>query len=276
MRRAVAAPYMEHLGVLYSPVTLAEVRNWLGSALSHTAQGAPRSSGVIILAVLVGIAALSTLVARILPSKAITPAPLSPLRFCAAAALPAVPAGIAVLAFGGPMLDVVAFGSLAVFLGVWGAAGLGALWLLGRKPQWPDMRGVLLVVVFGLGVFALALDRYSAAFVPVGPRVPLMAALLLGTVPFMLADRLLVSRATLWQRALARVMPISVLLGLMVAWPSELGLLFTVLPVLALFYGVYGTMGHAVAVRVGPEAAGAGLGICLAWALAASTPLFAG
>ena len=103
-----------------------------------------------------------------------------------------------------------------------------------------------------------------------------MAMLCAGTIPFMLADRLLVAQAPLWQRVLARVFPVAVLSFAMVSFDSDLGLLFTVIPVLVLFYLVFGTMGRAIAQRSGPGTAGLALGVILAWSIAASTPLFAG
>ena len=101
-----------------------------------------------------------------------------------------------------------------------------------------------------------------------------MGVLLLGTVPFMLADRILMERAALWQRILARAVPVVALSAGMILFSQSLGLLFTVLPVMVLFYLVYGTMARAVALRQGPETAGIGAGIVLAWSIAASSPLF--
>ncbi len=125
-------------------------------------------------------------------------------------------------------------------------------------------------------LFAFALDRYGAAFVPIGSRVTLMLVLILACVPFALADRLLVRGAALWQRVLARIVPIAALTLCMFFAPEQLGLLFTVLPVMVLFYVVYGTMARFVALRQGPETAALALGILLAWSIAASTPLFIG
>ena len=138
-----------------------------------------------------------------------------------------------------------------------------------------QMAGTALVAIWGLAVFALALDRYGAAFLPAGQRAAVMGLLLLVAVPFMLADRVLLADAPLWRRALARILAVVVLAAVMVANPGGLGLHFTAIPVLALFYIAFGTMGRAVARRSGPEAAGLGLAICLAWAFAASLPMFA-
>lgn len=62
----------------------------------------------------------------------------------------------------------------------------------------------------------------------------------------------------------------------MIVSPTEVGLVFTVLPVMVLYWLVYGTMATWAARRSGPVGAGIGAGIILAWAIAASTPLFQG
>jgi hypothetical protein len=275
-RRAVYAPLTEHLAVLYSPTTLQETRDWLASAVGPTPSGQPRSQGLAILAVLAGVAALSTWFARVLPRQPRLDVVLTPARFLAIAVLPAIPAmGVAALV-GGTVQGVAAFGNLIAFFAVWGAVSLILQRYWGLRWSGFDPMGFLLLLVIGLGVFAVALDRYGAAFLPVGPRAGLMGLLLIGTLPFMLADRMLVAGAPIWRRITARIIPVAALMALMIVGPMHLGLLFTVLPVLVLFYCVYGTMGHAVAARSGPETAGIALGICLAWAIAASTPLFAG
>jgi len=103
-----------------------------------------------------------------------------------------------------------------------------------------------------------------------------MAWLCLGTIPFMLADSTLIRVRAIWQRWLARLVPTAALLAAMLLAPEKLGLMFTVIPVLVLFYLIYGMMGRWVALRAGPMSAGLGLGIILAWSIAATTPLFAG
>jgi len=60
----------------------------------------------------------------------------------------------------------------------------------------------------------------------------------------------------------------------MVGNAASLGLSFTALPVLVLFWLIYGTATQWIVVARGRRA-GVALGIWLAWALAASTPLFA-
>lgn len=130
------------------------------------------------------------------------------------------------------------------------------------------------MVAWGLGAFALALDRYGAAFVPTGPRAILFLSLLPGMLLFGLADRHMVRGRGLLARIGLRVPFLLALVLAMTVHPAELGLTFTVLPVLVLFWAVYGTMARWVEERSGPNGAGLGSGIVLAWAIAASTPLF--
>ncbi|WP_371225321.1 alpha/beta fold hydrolase [Roseovarius sp. 2305UL8-3] len=272
-RRAAMAPMTEHLGVLYSPVTLAETRNWLAEALDHDLRGDARVTGRAIPGLLISLVILGAWAAQAVPQQRMTIPYLSTGRFLVALIAPVVPAMGGAVGMGGALLGLAAFGHLMVFFLVWGVVGLVILARFGRAPDRIDPVGLLMVLGLCL-VFSLAMDRYWAAFLPAGQRLQLMALLLLGTVPFLMADRLLVADATLWQRVLARVVPLAALTGLMIGWPEQFGLLFTVLPVLVLFYLVFGTMGRFVAKRAGSEAVGLGLGIVLAWSIAASTPLF--
>ncbi len=68
---------------------------------------------------------------------------------------------------------------------------------------------------------------------------------------------------------------LAALTGAMILAPTQLGLVFTVLPVLVLFWLVYGTMARWTE-RSGAAGAGIATGLILAWSVAASTPLFMG
>ena len=274
-RRAVAAPRVEHVGVLYSPTTLRETRDWLTAALDAGRAAPPAVTGPWIVALLAALVALAW------PAAALSPRAPQPLArpidartFALLVLVPPVPAaGAAILVHGG-IEGFDGFARLAAFFGVWGAAQLLVLSLRGWRFAGVHIGGVGLLLVIGLS-FAYALDHYGASFVPSGERGALVARLALGTVPFMLADMTLARTPALWQRAVARLAALATFTAAIAAVPGELGLVFTVLPVLALFYVVYGLMGRWVALRDGPMSAGLALGILLAWAVAASTPLFA-
>lgn len=284
-RRAVAAPNVEHVGVLYSPTTLTEARDWIAAATGMAAGGPVVAIGPALLGLMAGAVIaflpLSTLAGPVLPPP---PQPSS-LRFLVPLTLPVLPAAGAMLAVAGvgPVAGVLpsagagiaaGFVPLAAFLGVWGVVQLAVLVHGGWRPRRLRWRGLALLVVWGL-VFALVLDRAGSSFVPTGPRVELMVLLLLGTLPFALADAALAFGAPLWRRLLARFVVLVVLAATMFAAPRTLGLIFTVLPVLVLFWLVYGSFGRWIARRAGATTAAIGSALALAWALAASTPLFA-
>lgn len=274
-RRAVYTPNTEHVAVLFAPATLEETRAWIEAALGGRGAGQTMPRGIHILALLVGLVVLTAPLARLLPQKA-PEADVSGRTMALALALPIVPASLAAIYPGGSLFGSAAFGSLFWFFAVWGLVACAVLHRAGYRFRLPDPRGVAMLLLWALGVFAVVLDRYGAAFLPTGPRFALMLALSVASLPFMLADRVVLHRAPVWLRAIARVLPILALFGCMVFYPQNLGLLFTVLPVMMLFYLVYGTMGHVVARRLGPETAAVPLAVILGWSIAASTPLFAG
>jgi hypothetical protein len=274
VRRAVAIPATEHVAVLYAEATLSEIRNWLAMIAAPREGVAVEGHGPVIAGVLALVVAVFVAVLRAVAEPRAMPGRLPTRRFLFAALLPFA-AAFALSYPATSVLGLAGFGALALWFGSAGAFGLALLWRDGRRPEGFSWRGLCLLGGGGL-VFALALDRYGAAFLPTGPRLGLLALLLPATVAYTLYDRLLVAGAALWQRALARGVSLVALLVVMLARPEVLGLLFTVLPVLLLFFCVYGTMVHGVARRYGIATAGLGGGLWLAWSIAASTPLFAG
>ncbi|MEM6937721.1 MAG: hypothetical protein AAF552_14775, partial [Pseudomonadota bacterium] len=152
---------------------------------------------------------------------------------------------------------------------------LGAPWSSLRKLS---LWGTALLVVWGIGAFGFALDRYAASFFPTAERLPLIGVLTLGTVPFMVSDSAITQagRANIWRRVGARVPFFASLVAAAALDPERLTFVLIVLPVIVLFFVVQGLMGRWVGQRSGAAAAGLGLGLCLAWALGVSFPLFAG
>lgn len=264
-RRAVSVPWVGHVGVLWSTATLTEITAWLGG------DAAPVTTGKWIAALLVSVLILFRFLVRLLPVTAPSRRP-GIGRAALAAFVAALGAG-GVAMTGAPLVGVAGFGALGLAFGVWGILVLLILRIPPRLSG-PDLCAGLLLVAWGLGVFALALDRYGAAFLPTGPRVSLALLLLPATLVFALADRILVHRRGLFARIALRIPFLVAVTLAMIVSPKELGLVFTVLPVMLLYWLVYGTMAMWVANRTGPMGAGLGAGIILAWAIAASTPLF--
>ena len=273
-RRAVAAPWVGHVGVLWSPAALAEARDWIAAAASLPGGGPVARTGPWIAGLLGAILLLSWPLARLLPAgDPARPALLGPRRLAVALVLPALAAAAAALAVPTAVIGLRGAAGLAAFLLVLGAGQLVLLRRWGVPWGRPDALGSAALLVWA-AVFAFALDRYGASFAPAGPRWALMALLAPGAVLVAVADGALTRGAPPWRTVLVRAVPLVALLVAMLAAPERLGLQFTALPVWALFWAVFGTMAGRIAARRGPGAPRAALGLVLAWSLAASLPLF--
>lgn len=279
-RRAVVAPHVEHVGVLYSATALREARDWLDAAFMRDTDSSVPQRGGWIAVLLVATVALGWPLARSLPQSTPPQAVMGRRAFWAAVILPALATPLVLAPFELSFLPVLVADYLAVHLGVYGLLTLGFCWRFGlMRGQFPArafwIAGV--VALFGIALFGGVLDRYVASFVPHAGRVPVIAGLALGAVPFMLGDALLCEggRAALWRVLAARIAFLASL-ALAVALDFE-GLFFLVIimPVIVLFFLLFGTMGGWVGRRTGlPAAAGLGLGLVLAWSLGVSFPMF--
>ncbi|TFL18067.1 alpha/beta fold hydrolase [Jannaschia formosa] len=273
VRRAAAAPWVGHVGVLYAPSALREARDWIAGALGTGARGAPPATALWLMLLLGSLVALARPLAA--PFGPPRPAPPScPRRLALVALLAPVAPAIAAAAVIPDLGGLRAFAPLAAFLTVWGGVQGAVLWRAGRRLPAPSGAAATVLAVWAFGAFALALDRYGASFLPWGPRLPVAAMLLPGALLFVWADALLTQGAGLLLRLVARGLPLLALLGAMFLDPI-LGVAFTVLPVTVLFWLVFGTVAQWMARNTGAGTPVPVLGAMLAWALAASTPLIA-
>ncbi len=281
MRRAVVAPYVEHVGVLYSPTMLEAARNWLDLIYDRQSITPVAATGPWIMLLLGAVVILFRPICALIPQTAgATVAEPGTRRFVVATFVPMLAAPLIAHALHLRFLPVLVADYLMLHLAVFGiiqlvVLGWGRGWV---RPAFGRVQAmcVALLVVWGIAVFGLFLDRYAASFMPTAQRLLIIGVLALGTVPFMVADAFATGggRGRLWRRVLSRV---AVLVSLMLAAlsdPQELGFILIIFPVLVLFFAVYGSMGRWLAQRAGALAAGLGLGIVLAWSLGVSFPLF--
>jgi hypothetical protein len=173
-----------------------------------------------------------------------------------------------------PFLPVLVADYLMAHLAVYGALQL----LILRRYIGKNLSigAVLLLAIWGISVFGFAMDRYVASFAPNAARLMIIALLCVGTVPFMVADSVLTGSGggRLWRRVVARLVLLMSLAGAAMLDPERLMFLFIILPVLLLFFLMHGLMGRWIGQRSGAVTAGIGLGLCLAWSLGVSFPLF--
>jgi len=289
VRRAVVAPMVEHVGVLYSQTSLREAQAWLDQAFGRHPGDVPETGiGGWIALLLAGIVLLGWPLARLLPrirdTTALLAASATPCEpaisiptFLIAGIVPALVTPLGLSLVDTRWLPVLVADYLAAHFLVYGLLVLVILWARGvRFGPWSPLATVALVV-FGLGVFGLALDRYVASFVPHLGRLPILAAMAVGAVPFMVGDAVLTEGgfAVFWRRLVARLL-IFVSLALAVALDFErLFFLIIAMPVILGFFLIFGLMGRWVGRRTGSAlASGIALGLILAWSLGVTFPMF--
>ncbi|HIC82012.1 MAG TPA: alpha/beta fold hydrolase [Kiloniellaceae bacterium] len=282
VRRAAVAPRVEHVGVLYSAAALEEALVWIDAALGRVSERRVAATGPWIALLLGSLLALAWPLAALLPEA---PNPRDrrpqglPLRsYAMAVLLPAVLTPLLLYPLSLQILPVLVADYLLLHLLVYGLIGLAVLRWRGVRFGPLALLPLVALLAFGLGVFGVALDRYAASFLPHAGRLPIILALTLGAVPFMLADSLVTEagRAPIWRALTARAAFLASL-GLAVALDFErLFFLLLIVPVIVLFFLVFGLMGRWVGRRsAAPLACGLGLGAILAWALGVSFPLVA-
>jgi pimeloyl-ACP methyl ester carboxylesterase len=275
IRRAVVAPGVEHVGVLFSLTAIREAVRWLDTTFGQTSTEVVAPTGLWIILLLGGIVMLLRPLASRLPPVAVAPDPLPAKRFWLALLVPAALVPLVGTMLYRPFMPVLVADYLVAHLAAYallqglilGKAALPRTW------SWPAFT---LLVVWGIGVFGLAMDRYAASFVPNTERLVIILILCFGTIPFMVADSVLTGagRGSFRRRVAARIVLLASLAGAAMLDPPRLMFLFIILPVMVLFFLVHGLMGRWIGQRSGAITAGLGLGLCLAWALGVSFPLF--
>ncbi len=280
-RRVVFAPSVEHVGVLYSGTALREARAWLDASFGRESAGDVPLRGGWIALLLVGVVALGWPLSQLLPKGTRLPPRLPLGRFLAAALLPALAVPLILWPVETRILPVLVADYLAVHMALYGALTLLLLsrWQ-GLGDEFPPSVFLigLAVAFFGIALFGGALDRYVASFFPHGGRAWVIVGLMLGAVPFMLGDALLTEggRAPFWRVLLVRAAFLASLAAAVALDFQRLFFLVIILPVIVLFFLLFGMMAGWVGRRTGlPAAAGLGLGFVLAWALGVTFPMFA-
>jgi hypothetical protein len=276
-RRTAVAPGVEHVSVLYSATALREARDWLDAVFGRSSTGPVAATGPWIVLLLAGIVLLAWPLSGLLPRVG-APAPRLDLRtFLVAVLVPAVLTPPLLTLVDTRFLPVLVADYLAVHLFVFGMLSLAILAWNGVRFRPIAWLPAITLAAYGIFVFGGALDRYVASFVPTAARLPIIAAIAVGAVPYMVADSLAVDggRAPYWRVFVARGAFLASL-GAAVAFDfKRLFFLLIIIPVIILFFVIFGLMGGWAGRRtMAPVSVGIGLGLVLAWSLGVSFPMF--
>ncbi len=288
-RRAVLAPGVEHVGVLFSRTALAETRAWLDASFGRRpASGRIDVRGPWVALWLVCALGLGWALAPLLPRLAPEAPPArrrwretAPLALLPAVATPPLawmlPAGLIPVA--APVADYLALHFLIYGLLTAGLLGLAGGWRGWRAPPLSRLAAASAAYLgFALVVVFLPADRYLTSFLPPVHRLPLLAVLALCLAPYALADEALARRVL--PRGGYFVTKVCFLGSLALAIgldPPRLFFLAILLPVmLAVFtiFGLFSRWSFGATGIVLPAALGNA--VLFAWALGVTFPLLGG
>jgi len=298
-RRAVFAPGVEHVGVLYSPRALGETVDWLNRAFERSTNartGHIDGRGPAILLLFAGLVLLAWPLARLLPRVAEPARGLNPRwrELLPAAVVPALATPLLLVAFPADFLGVLVGGYLAVHFALYGLITAGfCVWLRRRRGPGAESagnrrrRGSLIVALvaaaaatlYAAGAFGLALDRFFTSFAVTAPRVPLLALMLGGTLAYFLADEWL-TRGPDVPRGAHLLTRVSFLLSLGIAVAlsfDELFFLLIIAVVIIPYFLIYGLIGGWVYRATGdPRVSALPSAVAFGWALAVVFPQLSG
>jgi len=295
-RRAAFSPNVEHVGVLYSRASMSEALAWLDASFDITRAGTPYldSRGLFIILLLAGSVALArplfAWLPIVTPHRAGASLPWRQLWPCLL--LPAIFTPLVLRVVPTHFLPVLVGDYLAAHFAIYGLlTAITLFWIkrrqaisLARTGLAKPAPGALIpatagFVAFGFVFLVWPVDTYVTSFVPGSWRLPLVLAMLVGTLAFFTSDEWL-TRGAGAARGGYFASKIAFLLSLAGAVALDFERLFflvIIVPVIAIFFVVYGLLSRWAYARTGHPLVGAiGNAIAFAWAIGVTFPLLAG
>ncbi len=303
-RRAFLSPGVEHIGVLYSSATLEATLDWLSEAFGRPMTGPAFIDerglwlGLLIAGLVLLAWPLSLVLARFALGSGpavsstqdevvshrwigwrgaamlvIAPAVLTPLI------LWPVPTHFLPILLGDYLMVHCALYGVLTGIGLVLAGRLLRRPVSGRAPRSVLTRRVAVVFLataYALLALGLPLDRYAFNLWPEPARLPLVLALLAGTLPWFLADEWL-TRARGAPRGAYVASKLAFLVSLVLAIaldPQRLFFLVIIVPLILLLFVIHGLYSRWIAQSTGqPTIAAVANAVVFAWFIAVTFPL---
>jgi len=257
-RRATLSPSVEHIGVLYSAHTLGESLAWLDTAFGRPPALHPfiDARGPWLGLLLFGVVALAWPLSKLLPrvgrSAPRTPATLPRpgwrawRRQSLLAVAPAVLTPLLLWKLPTDFLPLLLGDYLALHFALYGVLTLaGLIWAGRRVPRANGLAlglAIALAAAWALLAIGIPVDRYVFNVRPEAMRLPLIAALCAGTLPYFLADEWLTRDAGAAPGAyfVTKLCFLLSLVGAIALNPQRLFFLAIIVPAILLLFVVYG------------------------------------
>jgi Serine aminopeptidase, S33 len=288
-RRLVLARGVEHIGVLYSHDSLEQSLRWMNGAFGRTQTGFVDSRGRWLGLVFLGIIALAWPPSALLPVATETPvgANLAWWPLLLAAFTPAILTPLILWKVPTDFLPILLGDYLALHFLLYGALTLALLrYSRGRRSgqhaaavSWKAIAiAALAVAVYDIVAFGLPIDTYIFSFAPIPARIPPMAAIACGTLPYFIADECL-TRGTDARRGAYVLTKFCFLLSLAIAVmlnPMKLFFLVIIVPAILLLFLAFGLISRwSYAATRHPLPGALASAAVFAWAIAVTFPMIA-
>ncbi len=282
-RRSTLSGGVEHIGVLFSRQSLVETLDWLNQAFGRHGDGWVDARGPWLGLLYLGLVALAWPLSALLPRVAAVPlgAGLGWRSLLPLAVLPALLVPLILWRLPTDFLPSLLGDYLTVHYAVYGLLTATGLLLLrrpiaGRFRAAPFLAATALVAGYCILAVGVPIDRYVTSFLlPLG-RVPIMGAVLVGTLLYSVGDEWATRGPGARRGAYAATKACFVLsLVLAIALnPARLFFLVIIVPVILLFLVVYGLFSGWAYRRTGhPLVGAAAVALAFAWAIAATFPV---
>ena len=286
-RRSTLSGGVEHIGVLFSRQSLEEALAWLNQAFGRLAEGEGDgwvdARGPWLGLLYLGIIALAWPLSGLLPRVVVAPerAGLNWRTLLPFALLPALLTPLVLWKLPTDFLPSLLGDYLTVHYAVYGLLTAMGLWLLrrpmaGRPPALPFVAATVLVAGYCILAIGLPIDRYVTSFLLPPGRVPIMLAVLAGTLTYSVADEWLTrGPGARWGAyAVTKACFVASLVLAIALNPPRLFFLIIIVPVILLFLVVYGLFSGWAYRRTGHPLVGAvAIALAFAWAITATFPV---
>ena len=286
-RKLALARGVEHIGVLYSHDSMTEALRWINAAFGKQTEVFIDSRGPWLALVFLGIVALAWPLSSLLPTASDTPTQISlgwkPLLI--AAFMPALLTPLILWKMPTDFLPILLGDYLTLHFLLYGGLTTMALLFL-SKDRSPDAaapvswKGIAIataaVAAYNIVAFGLPIDTYVFSFLPISERLPLIAAIACGTLPYFIADEWL-TRGPDARRGAYALTKFCFLLSLAIAValnPMKLFFLAIIVPAILLLFLAYGLISRwSYAATRHPLPGALANATVFAWGIAVTFPM---
>jgi pimeloyl-ACP methyl ester carboxylesterase len=287
-RELVLARGVEHIGVLYSHDSMVEALRWINAAVGRHEVGYIDSRGRWLALVFAGIVALAWPLSALLPvaNADRVGADLTWRPLLLAAFIPALLTPLLLWKMPTDFLPILLGDYLMLHFLLYGAFTAAALLFVGtpQKTSGPAetrfasriVIAAIAVAAYNIVAFGLPIDAYVFSFLPIPARIPLIAAIACGTLPYFTADEWL-TRGSKARRGAYVLTKLCFLLSLAIAValnPLKLFFLIIIVPAILVLFLAFGLISRwAYAATHHPLPGALANALVFAWAIAVTFPM---